>query len=91
MTIAAHGWAPRRLLWFNPHILLRIKNAQTRMVLLAVIASKDPQFALVERRCMVLDLGSTTYDRTKHGLRGDRLICAPVLGGTADLVVSSVG
>ena len=61
------------------------------MVLLAVIASKDPQFALVERRCMVLDLGSTTYDRTEHGLRGDRLICAPVLGGTADLVVGSVG
>lgn len=56
MSIPAHGWVPVRLLWLNPNILFRIKDPQTTMILLAIVATEDPQFALVERRCVILDL-----------------------------------
>ena len=56
MSIPTHGWVPVRLLWLNPNILFRIKDPQTTMILLAIVATEDPQFALVERRCVILDL-----------------------------------
>ena len=40
---------------FNPDILLSVKNPQTTMVFLAIIASKYPQFSLVKGCSVILN------------------------------------
>ena len=55
------------LLWLDPHILFSVKNSQARVIFLAIIATEDPEFTVIERRCMVLDLRCN--DGAEHSLR----------------------
>ncbi len=68
MAIATDRGIPLRLFWLDPNILLRVKDSERRVILFAVVASKDPQLALVKCCSVVLDLRGTAYDWTKHGL-----------------------
>ena len=60
-----------RFLWLYPHVLFCVKDSETAVIFLAVVAAEDPEFALVKRGCVVLDLRRPGYDRPKHGLSRD--------------------
>jgi len=60
MSVAPHRWVAVRLFRLDPYVLLGVENSKRAMVLFAVVAAEDPQFILVQRRCMVLYLGSAT-------------------------------
>jgi hypothetical protein len=66
MTITALRLSAKRLLRFHPLIFLGVKDPESRVVLLAIIAAKHVQFAIVEGRGVILDL--------RRVLDGNRLL-----------------
>ena len=66
MAVSAHRWTTMRLLWFDPHVLLSVENTQARVILLAVIATEDPQLAMIQRCSMILYLRRNNW--AEHGL-----------------------
>ena len=48
-----------RFLRLDPDILFSVKDSETAVILLSVVASEDPQFALVQSSCVILDLRRT--------------------------------
>jgi hypothetical protein len=60
MPIPSRWLKPSGLFWFYPNIFVSIKDSKTAMIFLAVIASKDKEFFMVQSGCMVLDLGCST-------------------------------
>lgn len=68
VAVSTHGWTSVRLFRLDPHVLLRVENAQTRMVFLPVVAAEHPQFAFVERGSMIFDLRRIANDGTQCSL-----------------------
>ena len=68
MSVAPHWRIAMCFLWLNPYVLFSIENSKRAVILLAVIATEDPKFALVESCCMILYLRSATDDGTQHSL-----------------------
>lgn len=68
MSVAPHWRVTMRFLRLNPYVLFRIENSKRAMVLLSIVATEDPKFALVEGCCMILYLRSATDDGTEHSL-----------------------
>jgi hypothetical protein len=60
MPIPSRWLKSSGLLWFYPNIFVSIKDSKTAMIFLAVIASKDKEFFMVQRGYMVLYLGCST-------------------------------
>ena len=56
MAVPAHWCASVHLLRLDPQVELGVEDAETAVVLLAVVAAEDPELAAVERRCVVLNL-----------------------------------
>ena len=56
MPIPTHREVASGGLGGNPDFLLGVEDSQTRVILLAIIAAKDPQLLVVECGCVVLNL-----------------------------------
>lgn len=57
MTISANWLYSGCLFGLDPLILLRVKDAQLAVVLLAIVAAEDVKLFVVESSRVVLDLG----------------------------------
>ena len=69
MPIAPHRRRPVRLFGLDPHVLLRVKYPQTRVILLPVVAAKDPKLASVESCSVIFYLWCAAHDWTELRLR----------------------
>ena len=56
MAITALRLSTKRLLRFHPLIFLGVKDPESRVILLAIIAAKHVQFAIVEGRSVIFYL-----------------------------------
>ena len=69
MPVAPHGRRPVRLFGLDPNVLLCVKYPQTRVILLSVIAAKDPKLASIKSCCMIFYLWCAAHDWTEFRLR----------------------
>ena len=69
MPISSRRLKPSGLLWLDPNIFVGIEDSKTAVIFLAIVTSKDKEFLIVQRRCLVLDLGCPTNDWTRSGLQ----------------------
>lgn len=93
VPISSHWWITMCLFRLDPYILLCIKNSQTTVIFLPIIASKDPKFALVKRCSVIFNLRSATHDRSEGCLSRwswSTIILPTLCSSRLRIVISSI-
>ena len=67
VPISAHREVTSCGPWCQPYLQLKVKDTQTTVILLAIVATEDPQLVIVQGCCMVLDLRGVLDNSVDRG------------------------